>query len=285
MHCVTTVYAMVWLHVAERPSRLQRLTKERGMGGPDLRVNEYALNWSPAVVTVPPVPAVAPGADPMSVMIAAVMPGIATEVTDKVAATHAREERFSANVQAARSAYQNTDGAAQQQIQGAGALVDPVSAAGLGSAPAAGAPAAASPVGQAGELAQLMGMPMQMAQQAAQVPMQMMGMAASVPQGIMQGVQSAVQQVGQLSGISGTGGDGAEKAGTEGIAAESQRAPDEEGSTEEKADSDGESRPEDGAAAGDGGGERAPLLERLDPAPAVPPAQTHPTESSPEILL
>ena len=48
-----------------------------------------------------------------------------------------------------------------------------------------------------------MGMPMQMAQQAAQIPMQLAGMAASIPQGIMQGVQSAMQQVGQMAG--GTG--------------------------------------------------------------------------------
>ena len=48
----------------------------------------------------------------------------------------------------------------------------------------------------------MMGMPMQMAQQAAQIPLQMMGMAAAVPQGIMQGVQSAMQ-IGQMSDMAG----------------------------------------------------------------------------------
>lgn len=36
---------------------------------------------------------------------------------------------------------------------------------------------------QAGQMGEMMGMPMQMAQQAAQLPMQMMGMAAALPQG------------------------------------------------------------------------------------------------------
>ncbi len=48
-------------------------------------------------------------------------------------------------------------------------------------------------------------MPMQMAQQAAEIPMQLAGMAASIPQGIMQGVQSAMQQVCEMAG--GTGED------------------------------------------------------------------------------
>ena len=52
-------------------------------------------------------------------------------------------------------------------------------------------------------MGQMMGMPMQMASQAAQIPMQLAGMAASIPQGIMQGVQSAMQQVGQMAGGAG----------------------------------------------------------------------------------
>src|SRR5882757_11094056 len=163
-----------------------------------LRLTEEALNWDPAAVTVPPVPAIPPGADPMSVMLAAIAPEIATAVTEGVAQALAREERFSANVSGARTSYQNTDGAAQQQIQGAGGLAEPASVAGgVGSTPAAGA------AQQAGQLGQMMGMPMQMAQQAAQIPMQLAGMAASIPQGIMQGVQSAMQQVGQMAGDAG----------------------------------------------------------------------------------
>ncbi len=166
----------------------------------ELRLTEEALNWDPAQVTVPPVPAIPPGADPMSVMLATIAPEIATAVTEGVAEALAREERFSANVTGARTSYQNTDGAAGQHIQGAGGLTEPggVAAAGVGSTNAG-----ASPAGQAGQLGQMMGMPMQMAQQAAQIPMQLAGMAASIPQGIMQGVQSAMQQVGQIAG--GTG--------------------------------------------------------------------------------
>jgi hypothetical protein len=95
-----------------------------------LRLNEEALNWEPAEVTVPSVPAIPPGADPMSVMLAAIAPEIATAVTEGVAEALAREERFSANVTGARTSYQNTDGAAHQQIQGAGELAEPDSVAG-----------------------------------------------------------------------------------------------------------------------------------------------------------
>ncbi|HEY6576169.1 MAG TPA: hypothetical protein VI029_14820, partial [Mycobacterium sp.] len=132
-------------------------------------------------------------------LLAAITPEIAAAVTEGVAEALAREERFSANVNGARTSYQTTDGAAQQQIQGAGGLAEPASVAGgVGSTNAA-----ASPAGQAGQLGQMMGMPMQMAQQAAQIPMQLASMAASIPQGIMQGVQSAMQQVGQMAGGAG----------------------------------------------------------------------------------
>src|SRR3954454_5415620 len=63
-----------------------------------------------------------------------------------------------------------------------------------------------NPMGQMGPL---MGMPMQMAQQAGQLPMQLMGLAAAVPQGIMQGAQSLMGQLGGSGGQLGkSGGDG-----------------------------------------------------------------------------
>lgn len=64
-------------------------------------------------------------------------------------------------------------------------------------ASAAGVPGAA---GQAGGLSQMMGTPMQMAQQAGQIPQQLAQMAGSAPQGVMQGAQGAVQQVTQMAG-------------------------------------------------------------------------------------
>ena len=220
-----------------------------------LRLSEEALNWDPAAVTVPPVPAIPPGADPMSVMLAAIAPEIATAVTQGVAEALAREERFSANVAGARTSYQTTDGAAGQQIQGAGGLTEPGSAAaGVGSTNAA-----ASPAGQAGQLGQMMGMPMQMAQQAAQIPMQLAGMAASIPQGIMQGVQSAMQQVGQLA--SGTGEETDPESDQQGA------SPDEVKHAESA--NEKPTHASDGAS-GPGNAERAPAAGP-QPAPDVPP--------------
>jgi hypothetical protein len=249
------------------------------MGEPDLSVNVEELNWDPAAVTVPGVPEVPPGSDPMSVMVAAIMPGIATAVTEAVAATLAREERFDTNLSAAGGAYQNTDGAAQQQIQTAGASIDPASAAaGAGSAQSAGTAAS-----QAGQLGQMMGM----AGQAAQIPMQMMGMAAAIPQGIMQGVQSAMQQVGQLSGMGGQGDKDSEQKETGQLHEPTGDAP-----NESRADREPEPAVEpaqgEGADQGNSGGERVPEPEgpRAQDVPAKPrPAPTRPAESSPENVL
>jgi hypothetical protein len=241
-----------------------------------LRLTEEALNWDPADVTVPPVPTIPPGADPMSVMLAAIAPEIATAVTQGVAEALAREERFSANVTGARTSYQNTDGAAGQQIQGAGGLTEPGSAAaGVGSTNAA------SPAGQAGQLGQMMGMPMQMAQQAAQIPMQLAGMAASIPQGIMQGVQSAMQQVGQMTSGAGENPD-----------PELEQQGDESRDEAKNAESANEKPPasSDGAS-GPGNAERAPAAGPPPmPSPDVPqqphkPAPTRPATSGPESVL
>jgi hypothetical protein len=242
-----------------------------------LRLTEEALNWDPADVTVPPVPAMPPGADPMSVMLAAIAPEIATAVTQGVAEALAREERFSANVTGARTSYQNTDGAAGQQIQGAGELTEPGGVpAGAGSTNAA-----ASPAGQAGQLGQMMGMPMQMAQQAAQIPMQLAGMAASIPQGIMQGVQSAMQQVGQMS--SGAGEKTDPELDQQGDESRDEAKHAESANEQPPASSDG--------ASGPGNAERAPAAgPQPTPSPDVPqqphkPAPTRPATSGPESVL
>jgi hypothetical protein len=236
-----------------------------------LRLTEEALNWDPADVTVPPVPAIPPGADPMSVMLAAIAPEIATAVAQGVAEALAREERFSANVTGARTSYQNTDGAAGQQIQGAGGLTEPGSAAaGGGSTPAAGA------AQQAGQMGQMMGMPMQMAQQAAQIPMQLAGMAASIPQGIMQGVQSAMQQVGQMASGAGEKTDPEPEQPSDVSRDEAKHA--ESANEKPPVSSDG--------ATGPGNAERAPTPQ---PTPDVPqphkPAPTRPATSGPESVL
>jgi hypothetical protein len=249
------------------------------MGEPDLRVNVEQLNWDSAEVTVPGVPQFPPGADPMSVMVAAIMPEIAVAVTEAVAATLAREERFAGDLTAAGRTYQNTDGAAQQQIQSAGAAVEPASAAA-----GAGAPqSAGSSAGQAGQLGQMMGM----AGQAAQIPMQMMGMAAAIPQGIMQGVQSAMQQVGQMSGMGGQGDQDSDRQ-----EAGQLREPNAETPNESRAAREPEPTAEpgqgNGADQGNTRGERVPEPEgpQAQGVPTEPrPAPTRPAESSPENVL
>ncbi|AGB24011.1 PE family protein [Mycobacterium sp. JS623] len=243
----------------------------------NLRLNEPALTWDPAQVTVPPAPVVPPGGDPMSVMLSAIAPQVAAAITQGVAEALAREEQFAANVHAARTEYQNTDGAAGRQIQGAGELGEPASAAaGVGSAQSAG-----SGAGDTGQLGQMMGMPMQMAQQAAQIPMQLAGMAASIPQGIMQGVQSAMQSVGQMGGTVGDkAGSGSDQAGD---------APRDELRHVEAANEKPEERAP--SAEGPSNAERAPAYEpQPTPAPEAPqqphkPAPTRPATSGPESVL
>jgi hypothetical protein len=244
-----------------------------------LRLTEEALNWDPAEVTVPSVPAIPPGADPMSVMLAAIAPEIATAVTQGVAEALAREEWFSANVNGARTSYQNTDGVARQQIQDSGELAEAGGvAAGVGS-PNTGA----SPAGEAGQLGQMMGMPMQLAQQAAQIPMQLAGMAASIPQGIMQGVQSAMQQVGQMGGSLG------DKTEPE-LDQQGDTTPNEAKHAESAEEVPAEKAPSDGAA-GPSTAERAPATgPQPTPSPDAPqqphkPAPTRPATSGPETVL
>jgi hypothetical protein len=244
-----------------------------------LRLNEEALNWEPAEVTVPSVPAIPPGADPMSVMLAAIAPEIATAVTEGVAEALAREERFSANVTGARTSYQNTDGAAHQQIQGAGELAEPDSvAAGVGSTNAA-----AGAAQQAGQMGQLIGMPMQTARQAAQIPMQLAGRAASIPQGIMQGVQSAMQQVGQMAGDAGEKTDPELDQQGDGSTDEAKHAEFADEVPAEKAPSHG--------AEGPSNAERVPATgPQPTPSPEAPqqphkPAPTRPATSGPESVL
>ena len=160
------------------------------MGEPQpLRVDTPSLQWDPAEVTVPPVPLIPAGEDPMSLMISAIMPELAAPLTAAVAATHAREEQFVANLAGARSAYQTTDQAGEQEIR---------TAADTQLAPATAGAATAGPGG--GQSGQFMSTAMQMGSQAVQAPMHLMGMAASGPQSVMQGAQGAMQQMGQLSG-------------------------------------------------------------------------------------
>ena len=109
-------------------------------------------------------------------------------------------------------------------------------------------------------------------------------MAASIPQGIMQGVQSAMQQVGQVSGMSGTGVEDAESKESEQRGEGIEEKP-EESPPARQSEPAAEAGAGDGASAGNTGGERVPQPDQPAPpseTPVAPPAQTRPAESSPE---
>jgi hypothetical protein len=162
-----------------------------------LRVDPEALTWDPANVVVPDVPAVPPGADPMSTMVSAFLPTLPADLNSKVAATQAAEQQFVDSLTAAKGNYQNSDDAGQQSIQQASARNDaayaPAASASSGGAPGAG--------GQSSQFGQLMSTAMQAAGQVVQMPMQAAQMAGSIPQTAMQ----IAQQVGQLGGGSDKG--------------------------------------------------------------------------------
>ncbi|MDT5400164.1 MAG: hypothetical protein QOK33_3395 [Mycobacterium sp.] len=151
------------------------------------------------------------------------------------------------------------------------------------SAASRSAESASSGASQMGQIGQFISMPMQMAGQA-------IGMAAAVPQTIMQGVESAVQQVSQLTG--GHGQDGGSSVN------DAQLTADHEGD-ESSTRPDEPAKPDqahDGAAPGQPQGERAPDGQpggtRADtqqaPAPPTeqkPPAQTRPAEAAQQLNL
>jgi hypothetical protein len=161
--------------------------------------------------------------------------------------------------------YEQTDQQIADEVRRATEGLDPAAGGapgGGGASPAvgAGAPGAGGANG-AGQLQQVMGMPMQMAQQAAQ-------MAQQVPQGIMQGVQSGMQQVSQLAGGMGQKDD--PKAGGE----EQQPVPAED---EKKDDTDkGRHAVPEGAAAGANNAELAPDAAPPKHAAPAPPAEAAP---------
>lgn len=163
---------------------------------PPLRVDTPRLTWDPADVTVPAVPTIPAGGDPMSQMISAIMPELAARLTAAVAATRAREEQFAANLAAARDAYQSADQAGEQEIR---AVADTqLTPADIHVSPAKLSPANSEALrSMGGQSGQLIGTAMQTAGQAAQAPMQLAGAAAAGAQGILQGV---VQQLGLPSG-------------------------------------------------------------------------------------
>jgi hypothetical protein len=265
------------------------------MGEPNLKVNTDQLYWDVATVTVPEVPKVEPGGDPMSLVVSTVMPTIAGDLTTKVAATKAREQKFADNLTSAKHSYQNTDSTAKQDIQTAAASTDVNSSGVSGGSQAANATAGG---GDSSQLGQIMGMAMQGAQQAVQVPTQLAGALGQIPQGITQGVQSLMQQFGQFSG---SGADSADKAGAQGNqlgtgAPGASTNPanggdpkeadkDSKQATENKQPNDEDNHRNRAGASGGDDGQRAPLPERNGP-PTIgaAPGSSRP-KVSPEVAL
>jgi hypothetical protein len=246
-------------------------------------------------IPLPPVPFTAMGGDALSTILNARTQAIEAPLIAGMPVTKAEALRTAQNVLAAAGIYERVDQQLADDILKALFGIEGADAAGAGgaagaagsAASAAGtAPAAAAPAAgaaqEAGQPGQMMGMPMQMASQAAQIPMQMAGMAAAIPQAIMQGVQSGLQQVSQMAGGMGEKPD-AEAKGEQQQAVEAERA---EVKPEEKA----QPAVPEGAAPGQAGGERAPEAAPLQgPAPEAPqpakPAPTRPATSDPEIAL
>jgi hypothetical protein len=140
-----------------------------------------------------------------------------------------------------------------------GGSAAPATGSGVGAAGAPGAAAAGvagGGDGGMGAMGGLMGMPMQMAQQAGQIPQQIGGMAGSLPQSAMQGAQQVGDQVKQI--VEQFSGKDSEEKGQAPEAGGKHRA---------------EEPPADaaGAAPGQAEGERAPAAPTVpSPKPADP---------------
>ena len=268
---------------------------------PELGEGGTGLIGGASDIPEPPAPIMATGQDALSVILNARTQGIEAPLIAGMPVTKAEALATAQNVLKAAGIYERVDqqvaddvlktlagleGAAGEPSGGAaGAGAAGAAATGAGAPASAGAGAAQ----QAGQLQQMMGLPMQMAQQAAQIPMQMMGIAAQIPQGIMQGVQSGMQQVSQMAGEMGQNTDSEAK--DEEQSAQAEQAKDEK--PEEKA----HRAAPDGATAGQTNSERAPQqAPRPEIAPdtsqsgPVPearakPAPTRPATSDPEIVL
>lgn len=74
------------------------------------------LSWDAASVELPPMPTIPPGADAMSMTIAAVLPTLEASMTANVAAVSTKENNFAGKLGAAQSAYQNADESGSQSV-------------------------------------------------------------------------------------------------------------------------------------------------------------------------
>src|ERR1700710_1843258 len=74
-----------------------------------LKKPDAPLTWNAAAPELPEMPMISPGADAMSMTIAAVLPTLAAELTASVTALSVKENMYSGKLTAAESAYANAD--------------------------------------------------------------------------------------------------------------------------------------------------------------------------------
>src|ERR1700712_5712946 len=77
---------------------------------------EGPLTWNAAAPELPEMPMISPGADAMSMTIAAVLPTLAAGLTASVTALSVKENMYSGKLTAAESAYANADDQGSQSV-------------------------------------------------------------------------------------------------------------------------------------------------------------------------
>jgi hypothetical protein len=225
------------------------------------RLSHHGNQLVDAATGLPPAPTrfVESGTDPLSEAIRDKLPGIEDPIQEALPKLKAEATKTANNIVTAAGQYQRTDEELASKYDAH--RFDGRVGSGAGSAGSGGAGGgdAMSSMGQ------LIGMPMQMASQAAQLPSKALGALASAPQSVMQGVQ----QLGQMAG--GASGAGKSEPGLE----LPQDGRDQKDGQDHKDEKDrGEKDPQQdsdqqGAAAGDPSGERAPVGQ-LSTETAVP---------------
>ncbi|BBX28329.1 hypothetical protein GCM10009632_07990 [Mycolicibacterium alvei] len=256
----------------------------------ELRVNiaelrAGALGLQDAADALPDPPSAFPslGADRLAQALTSRTNEIEAPLVESLPTTRTDARATATNIGMAADRYEKTDQQAHSDVSDRLAEFD--SKFGSSSSNGGGATDAM------GQFGQMMQMPMQMAQQLGQIPMQIAQQAGQIPQTIMQGVQQFAQMGGGLGqdGAGADGGSGTDTAGA-GPDAVQQTSADGEDREEPGEREDQEEKP-DGAAASDGGEQRAPVAEApVEAAPADPPLEAVPAQPKrppvdPSVLL
>lgn len=255
----------------------------------ELRVNiaelrAGALGLQDAADALPDPPSAFPslGADRLAQALTSRTNEIEAPLVESLPTTRTDARATATNIGMAADRYEKTDQQAHSDVSDRLAEFD--SKFGSSSSNGGGATDAM------GQFGQMMQMPMQMAQQLGQIPMQIAQQAGQIPQTIMQGVQQFAQMGGGSARtvqvpmvapvpIPRAGPDAVQQTSADG---EDREEPGEREDQEEKPD---------GAAASDGGEQRAPVAEApVEAAPADPPLEAVPAQPKrppvdPSVLL